>query len=74
MTKPTAKRIAAAADLSCFYVTPAGTWLRIQYCDMGDGVFGAMDENSFEEYRFSFDELAESDNIGEFHKLSKIDC
>jgi hypothetical protein len=74
MTKPTVDRIAAAAELSCFYVTPAGTWLRIQYCDMEAGVFGAVDENSFEEYSFTFDELAESDNIGEFHKLTKMDC
>ena len=74
MAKPTAQRIAAVAELACFYVTPAGTWLRMQYCDMGDGVFVAMDEHSFEEYRFAFVELAESDNIGEFHKLSKMDC
>ena len=55
--KYTVDQIRDAARGACFYVTPGGMWLRMQYTDV-DG-FCASDEDSGEDYMFSFDELVE---------------
>lgn len=70
MSKYTVDQIAAAAELACFYVTPAGLWLRMQYTDPDEGYFMAMDEDSGEDYRIEFAELVDDDV--EFHELTKM--
>lgn len=70
MAKYTEDQIANTAELSTFYVTPDGLWLRIEYCDMDEGYFQCIDESSFEEYRFNFAEIAE-DEDPEFHQLTR---
>lgn len=66
----TVDQIADAAEMACFYVTPGGLWLRIDFCDMDEGYFQAHDEESFEEYRIEFSELVNDDV--EFHQLEKM--
>ncbi len=69
--KYTVDQIANAAKGACFYVTPEGLWLRMQYCDMDDGSFMALNEDSGEEYKFSFEEMVEAGEDPEFHHLVK---
>ena len=64
----TPEQIAAAAKDATFYVTPEGDWLRIQYTELAGSYFLALDENTGEEYRIYFDEIAE-DHDPEFHHL-----
>lgn len=64
------EKIRIAAEQACFYVTPLGTWLRMQWCEVDTGKFCAMDEDSGEEYVFSFNEITE-DNP-HFEKLERI--
>lgn len=66
----TVDQIADAAEQACFYVTPDGQWLRMDYCDMDAGFFQAHDEDSGEEYAFEFSELVNDDV--EFHKLVQV--
>lgn len=66
----TVDQIADAAEKACFYVTPGGLWLRMDFCDMDSGYFQAHDEDSGEEYRIEFSELVYDDV--EFHKLEKM--
>jgi len=72
MTTPTVDQIADAAEQACFYVTPAGLWLRMDFCDMDAGCFQAHDEDSGEEYRFEFEEI-KLEGKEEFHKLVKME-
>ena len=65
--KYTAKQIAEAAEGACFYVTPGGLWLRMQYTEFD--FFEALDEDSGEEYQFYFDEMVEQGEDPEFHHL-----
>lgn len=67
--KYTVDQIRDAARGACFYVTPGGMWLRMQYTDV-DG-FCASDEDSGEDYMFSFDELVEDGEDPEFHHLTR---
>ena len=69
----TEDQIADAAEVACFYVTPTGLWLRMQYCDMDEGTFCALDEESGEEYSFSFAEMVEEQETPEFHELTKVE-
>lgn len=47
--------VAKMAERACFYVTPEGLWLRVQYCDMDEGYFSALDECcQREEYNIPF--------------------
>jgi hypothetical protein len=55
-------RIADAAEGACFYVTPAGLWLRMDFCEMDEGYFQAHDEDSGEEYRITFEEVAQEED------------
>ncbi len=57
MTKWTVKQISDAAELACFYVTEDGLWLRMQFTDLDEGYFCAMDEDTGEDYRIEFEEL-----------------
>ena len=70
MPKYTVDQIANAAELACFYVTPEGLWLRMQYCDMSEGAFSALDEDSGEEYVIEFTDLVDEDV--NFHELTKM--
>ena len=69
-TKYTVDQIADAAEKACFYVTTAGLWLRMDFCDMDEGYFQAHDEESFEEYRIEFEELVDEDV--HFEQLAKV--
>ena len=71
MTKPTVDQIADMAEGACFYVTPEGQWLRMQYCDMDEGTFTAMDEESGEDYCITFDEIT-LEGLEAFHKIVKM--
>ena len=66
----TEDEIATAAESACFYVTPDGLWLRVDYCNNDEGYFQAHDENSGEEYNFYYNELVYE--TPEFHKLVKV--
>lgn len=70
MTKYTVDQIADAAKKACYYVTSGGDWLRMQYCDMSDGFFMTMDEESGEGYKFTFDELVDEDI--HFEELTRV--
>ena len=65
-------QVAQMAELACFYVDPAGKWLRMDYCDMEEGYFQCHDEESYEEYRIEFSDV---DFGGEecFHELVKME-
>jgi len=69
----TEDKIADAAEQACFYVTPQGLWLRMQYCDMDEGSFCALDEDSGEEYKITFAEMVEDQETPEFHELVKME-
>jgi hypothetical protein len=69
--KYTAKQIFEAAEGACFYVTPGGMWLRMQWTDFDEGAFCALDEDSGEDYHFFFQEMAEQDEDPEFHHLTR---
>jgi hypothetical protein len=64
-------QIADMAEGACFYVTPEGLWLRMDFCDMEEGYFQCHDEESFEEYRVEFDEVT-LEGRECFHKLVKM--
>lgn len=66
----TEDQIADAAEKACFYVTPGGLWLRMEYCSNDEGYFMAIDEDSGEEYRFDYVDLVYEEP--EFHKLEKM--
>jgi hypothetical protein len=70
--KYTTKQIAAAAELACFYVTPGGLWLRMQWTDFDEGSFCALDDGSGEDYMFSFAEMVEQGEDPEFHELVRM--
>ena len=61
MAKWTEDQIADAAEGACFYVTPENLWLRVLYCDMDEGYLQGLDEDSGEEYRIEFSDIAEED-------------
>lgn len=65
----TMEQLARAASGACFYVTPDGLWLRMQYVDLDVGTFCAMDEESGEDYTISLAELLEEDEAPEFYHL-----
>lgn len=67
--KYTVDQIADAAEGACFYVTPDGQWLRVLYCEMDEGYFQALDEDSGEEYNFYFQEMVNEGEDPEFHHL-----
>lgn len=69
--KYTVDQIADAAEGACFYVTPEGLWLRVQYCEMDEGYFSALDEDSGEEYNFYFQEMVDEGEDPEFHHLER---
>ena len=66
----TPEQIGKAAELACFYVTPAGLWRRMDYTQLEEGTFGCHDEDSGEEYVIEFDELVNDDV--HFEQLTKI--
>lgn len=66
----TPEQIAAAAKDAAFYVTPEGNWLRVQFTELEEGYFLVADENTGEEYRIYFAEVAE-DHDPEFHHLAR---
>lgn len=72
MSNHTIDQIADMAELACFYVTPAGLWLRMDFCEMDEGYFQAHDEDSGEEYRIEFSDITFT-NEECFHKLVKIE-
>lgn len=67
----TEDQIANTAEQACFYVTPSGVWLRMDFCDMDEGYFQAHDEDSGEEYRIDFVDLVYE--TPEFHKLVQME-
>lgn len=74
MPKVTKDRIAQMAELACFYVTPTGRWLRIDYCDMDEGMLYAHDEDSGDEFEVVFADITlESADEG-FHELVKMEA
>jgi hypothetical protein len=66
----TVEQIAKVAEQACFYVTPEGLWLRMQYTDLDEGYFMAMDEDSGEDYRIEFADLV-YDEV-HFEELTKM--
>lgn len=66
----TEDQIARLAQRACFYVTTEGEWLRMQYTDLDEGYFMAMDEVTNVEYRFDFVDLVYGEP--EFHELTKM--
>lgn len=69
--KYTIDQIATAAKGACFYVTPEGLWLRMQYCDMDEGTFMATDEDSGEDYSIDFEAIVAAGEEPEFHHLTR---
>lgn len=69
--KYTVDQIADAAQGACFYLTPGGHWLRVLYCEMDEGYFQAMDEDTGEEYNFYFEEMVAEGEDPEFHHLER---
>jgi hypothetical protein len=69
--KYTVDQIAVAAELSCFYVTPEDLWLRMLYTDLDEGYFQALDEDSGEEYTFTFEEVAKEEDP-HFEELTRM--
>ena len=67
--KYTVDQIANATHGACFYVTPGGLWLRVQFTE--DAFFCALDEESGEEYNFYFEEMVEQGEDPEFHHLTR---
>ena len=67
----TVDQIADAAEGACFYVTPKGQWLRVQYCDMDEGYFQVLDEDSGEEYNFYFQEMVDKGEDPHFEHLTR---
>lgn len=61
MPKYTVDQIADAAESACFYITPGGVWLRMQTCDMDNGTFCALNEDSGEEYMIEFEDMVDED-------------
>jgi hypothetical protein len=59
MAEYTVKQISDAAEGACFYVTPNGQWLRMQYTEVSEGHFVAMDEESGEDYTFRFEDMVD---------------
>lgn len=72
MPKYTEDQIADVAEKACFYVTPAGTWLRMQWCDMEDGKFMATDEDTGEDYELTFEDVANEDEP-HFEQLTRME-
>jgi hypothetical protein len=70
MRKHTVKSIKAMADRACFYVDPTGTWLRVFTCD--ETFFYATNEDTGEDYRIEYSEVAEQDNP-HFEKLVRVE-
>ncbi len=71
MAQYTVEQIGEAAAGACFYITPLGECLRIQNTDKEGGTFCAVNENSGEEYDFTFEEVAE-DESPHFEKLTRV--
>ena len=72
MAKYTEDQIADVAENACFYVTPAGTWLRMQWTDLDVGNFCATDEDTGEDYELTFAEVAEQDEP-HFEELTRME-
>ena len=70
MTKVTAEQVKKMADLACFYVTPQGLWLRMQFCEAE--YFNAVDEDSGEEYDIEYADVAEEENP-HFEELTRVE-
>lgn len=68
--KFTVAQIAAAAEQSCFYVTPAGQWLRINSVSVEEGMLYAHDEDSHEDYRIELADLIDEDP--HFERLERV--
>jgi len=70
MAKYTPEQIGKAAELACFYVTPSGLWLRMDYVMLEEGRFGCHNEDNGEEYGIEFSEIVDDDV--HFEQLVKI--
>ncbi len=68
----TEDQVADIAQRACFYITPSGAWLRIDYCDLDEGYFQVHDEESGEEYRIEFMDVTFLDQEC-FYALTKIE-
>lgn len=68
----TVDQVANMAEGACFYVTPDGLWLRMLYCEMNEGYFQALDEESYEEYRIEFEDVAQEEEKPHFEKLIRM--
>jgi hypothetical protein len=68
MSKYNVKQICVAAVAACFYVTPDGQWLRMQFVEARR--FCAMDEISGEEYYFHFKDMLDEDV--DFRMLQRV--
>lgn len=64
-------QIADMAEKACFYVTPEGQWLRMDYSDMESGFFVCHDEETFMEYSINFDDV-KLEGEESFHELVKM--
>lgn len=71
MATYTEDQIAKTSELSTFYVTEEGIWMRILYTSFEEGYFLAMDEDTGEELDFSFSEVAKREEP-EFHHLVRL--
>jgi hypothetical protein len=64
--------VAKMAESAAFYVTPSGTWLRIDYCSTDEGYFHASNEDSGNGHQIFFEEVNfEADEA--FYKLTKME-
>ncbi len=67
--KYTLEQLREAAAKACFYVTPGGKWLRMQWTDTDR--FCAADEDKGEDYVITFDEMVEDGEDPEFYHLTR---
>ena len=72
MAKYTIKQVGEMAAKACFYVTPEGQYLRMQWTDMAEALFCATDEDSGEDFLVTFEEVVEEDNP-HFEQLTRME-
>ena len=67
---PTKDQIGSAVEQACFYVTPMGTWLRIQWVSVEGKKFCVENEDTGDEFVYAFSEINEENP--HFEKLVRI--
>lgn len=70
MTKitPTIDQVAYMAEHACYYVTPEGQWLKVEYADREAGYFIGLDECMGQDYNIEMSEVT-LEGKEAFHEL-----